>query len=261
MSNWALIYRNDAADATFTATNDSGYPESNLANTRLDKVYRRTATVTALTVDIDFGASSSLIGETDWGVVVGGTTLGDGAQMSVITDDNSGFSSATTIRTLTDLFDVTLSNPVAWQQPWGRHGIHLESSDAAERYARLSFTESGGTVLQAAFVFAGPVWTPGKSFDIGWEARDEYLPGGKVVRGIELKFNTLTPTECNAIQSILRSIGKEERVFVVPQTDKDETWSSEAMLCTLAEDPVVTHWDGTSTRYRSISVKLKEATY
>jgi hypothetical protein len=261
MSNLALIYPNLASTGTFTATNDAGFPEANLATTRADKIYQRTATVTTLTVDLDLGAGNALIGSTNYGIVWGGTTLGDGAQMSIITDDNSGFSSATTVRSMSDLFNVTLGNPAAWEQPWGRHGIHL-GSVAIERYLRFSFTESGGTVLDGAFVFAGPVWTPGNSYDIGWRSTDEPRPGGMTRRGLEMTFSWLTPSEASALVGILRQIGAERRVFIVPQTDRAETWLSESILARRVSEPVVTeHHDAMPARYKRVAVKFLEVDY
>ena len=50
-------------------------------------------------------------------------------------------------------------------------------------------------------------------------------------------------------------------MFIVPKTDSDETWLTEAMLATAVEDPVITEWDDGPAKQVSLSLKFEEVSY
>lgn len=241
-SQLAIGYSNLASGKTITATSSAtGYPASNLSDPRLQATLWRSTSLLTQNIDVDLGSSQAYD-------VVGllGTNLEDPATRRMFGDDVDTFATPDWDSGNTTVFDTSVPPLITGRDGWpvfGRHLIVFTQTTQTDRYIRTTVLDSGNAsgYLRAAVYWVGPIIQ--LSFDALWEPapwRFSGVPGSDRIQRLHtFTFRSLTFQQKVYLDSLLYKLKRSGRLLLVPRPDKRETWQSEAIYCTFAEnDPI-----------------------
>jgi hypothetical protein len=126
---WGLLHaaREAGAAAITSTTEDASFPHENLIDDRAGTLFKFTASAANLQIDLDRGAGFAALTGIDRLYIPDGHNLS--STIDVFEDDNSGFSSATT---LLSAGAVPASG-----------AVDLDITESSERYIRVEFNGTG----------------------------------------------------------------------------------------------------------------------
>jgi hypothetical protein len=264
----AIGYLNHASGGTITATTSAtGYPASNLSNSRLSSSHRTTTgSLTSQNIDVDLASSRDIDV-----ISLIGTNLSDSATRSPVTSEASDYTSPEYNPGSGNVFDLTYPGLVSDTPRYGRNLIVLPGSTLNSRYVRLTLNNSGNVdnFLSSRVYWAGPLWQPAISFAVQGEPyrKRRVLVGSpgieRYLTCLEIDLHVLTEAEGRALESICSARLRTGRLLVIPRPTQPATWLSEAIYCTLDPDVPeaisLTAWpQGGSVLLWKVTLKFKE---
>ncbi len=264
-SSLAIGYSNIASGATITSTTAAtGYPASNLSNSRLSSSFRTAVgSLTSQNVDVDLGSAQDI----DVMALIG-VNLTDSATRTPRTAESSNFSTLIEYNPGSGAaFDLTYQGPVSDYSRYGRNLIVLPGQTYNSRYARLTLSNSGNpdNYLSARVYWIGPIWQPAVSFsmkDSSFKKRREIVgePGvEKYITYLDIALDVLTEAEGRALEAICSARLRTGRLLVIPRPTQPATWQGEALYCTMAGLPTLSAWpQGGGLLYWRVGLTFKE---
>jgi hypothetical protein len=233
----AIGYVNRASGKTITATTAAtGYPASNLNNSRLSSSWRSTA-LTAQDLIADLTTSQDI----DVLALIGYNGEDD-AQARFRTSEASNLSSPEYDSGTISAYDVTYAAKLSDTPVWGRHTINFPGTTKNSRYAGITVTDAGNpdTYQKGSVFWAGPVWQPPKA--MAFDSEPTFEPVGspgveRAILGWRMVLRFLTEQDSRELLSILRNKLRSGRYLIVPRPLETKTFLHEAIYATLASGP------------------------
>lgn len=227
---------------TITASSvASGYAASALVSRSLSPFLRSvTGVVSAWQIDVDFGVGVTQ----DVGVVVlGGTNLpASGATWRVRVGNDATFAATLLDSGVVAPFDTTYRSTRV--PPGGRNAVFVPAASQACRYVRILVTGGANLLdnfLRASYLIAGSLEQPERGFDKHSMSRGTVTQGEGVA---EVVLRTLLVSLFRAYKDqevflldLQRNLGKNGRLYIVPQPMSPASWLPDACLARFSQDP------------------------
>lgn len=260
----AIGYVNYASGKTVTTTTAAtGYPASNLNNSRLPSLWRSTTgSLTAQNVDVDLASSQNIDV-----IALIGSNLDTSAARTPTTSENSNYSSPEYNPGSANVFDNSYPDLVTGYNRYGKNLIVLSGSTLNSRYVRLTLNNAGNSnnYLSARVYWVGPLWQPATNFgmkDGSIKIKRDLVgePGiERYLTGLEVTLEVLGEAEAVALESICLARLRTGRLLVIPRPTQPATWQAEALYCTLQGLPTRTAWpQGGGLIYWKVTLNFKE---
>jgi hypothetical protein len=260
---FAIGWVNHASGKTMaSSTAATGYPVSNLNNSRLSQQFRTTALSTQ-NIDVDLAAARDIDV-----IALIGNNFTDTATAATRTSESAAYSSPEFNQLSTLIYDATTYPALISDTPrYGRNMIVLPGTTYNSRYVRTTVTNAGNpdSRLSARVYWVGPLWQPGTGFTIeqgSFRKKRETVgsPGmERYITVLEVDFALLTEGEARALESLCSARLRTGRLLVIPRPLQPATWLSEALYCTLVGLPTLNAWpQGGGLIYWTVSLVFRE---
>jgi|GEM_PF-5311208 len=240
----------------------AGYSAASLATRSLSPVLRSvTGVVTNWQIDVDFGVG---VTQDIGGVVLGGTNLpASGSTWRVRAGNDATFAVTLIDSGVIAAFDTTYRSSAV--PPGGRSAVYVPANSQACRYLRLLVTGGGSLTdnyLRASYLIAGSLEQPERGFDKTSMSRGTVTQGEGTA---EVSLRTMVVTLFRAYKDqevflldLQRRIGKNGRLYIVPEPLSASTFLPDAYLARFSQDPASIPVPMLVGRY-AITVGFKES--